>query len=227
MSERLFPDPEGRPTYWAGICSAGVYAPSAFSIVRARSGPLSIGLIGDASSASNFSLPAMERNPMVARLLGAPLLETRLLSPEQILRARLLKLVVNSVFNPLTAIFGCKSGDLIDSAEARDMSLHLIREAGLIARAMLPRSSDDHVEQEFTDEALSDLFWDLARKNANNIGSMLQDIRKGRKTEVDYINGYLVSQGQRLGLPTVHHEKICDTIRKLESEHMDQRSREI
>ncbi|KAL2172968.1 ketopantoate reductase PanE/ApbA C terminal-domain-containing protein [Thermothelomyces heterothallicus CBS 202.75] len=227
VSEKLFPDPESRPTYWAGICSAGIYYKSPFTFVHAGTGALSVGVVGGACPASDLPPPAnMDRNPMVTQLLDAPLLGARLLSPERTLRAQLLKLVVNSIINPLTAIFGCKNGHLIESAEARDMSLHLLQEAGLIVRALLPRSSGELVEQEFTDAALGDFVWDVARKTANNTSSMLQDVRNGKPTEIDYINGYLVSQGQRLGLPTSHHAKICTMIKQLESEHASQRSRE-
>jgi 2-dehydropantoate 2-reductase len=31
---------------------------------------------------------------------------------------------------------------------------------------------------------------------------MLQDVRHGRPTEIDYINGAVVREGQRLGIPT-------------------------
>ncbi|KAL2158691.1 hypothetical protein VTH06DRAFT_4173 [Thermothelomyces fergusii] len=226
VSERIFPDPESRPTYWAGICSAGIYSKSPFTFVHAGIGPLSVGIVGGAFQASESPPSSLDRNPMVAQLLDAPLLGARLLSPGRILRTQLLKLVVNAIINPLTAIFGCKNGHLIESAKARDMSFHLLEEAGPIVRALLPMSSSERVDQEFTDEALGDFVWDVARKTANNTSSMLQDVRNGKTTEIDYINGYLVSQGQKLGLPTTYHAKVCSMIKQLESEHAYRRSQE-
>ncbi len=46
--------------------------------------------------------------------------------------------------------------------------------------------------------------------------SMAQDIRKGRRTEIDFMNGYIVDKGKSLGIPTPTHEKLVDLVKKLE-----------
>jgi 2-dehydropantoate 2-reductase len=46
--------------------------------------------------------------------------------------------------------------------------------------------------------------------------SMAQDIRKGRRTEIDFMNGYIVDKGRMLGIPTPAHEKLVDLVRKIE-----------
>ncbi|KAL2196708.1 ketopantoate reductase PanE/ApbA C terminal-domain-containing protein [Corynascus similis CBS 632.67] len=226
VSEKLFPDPENRPTYWAGICSAGIYHRAPFTFVHAGTGPLSVGVVGARSQDPKLARLAMEGNTMVAQLLNAPLLDARLLSPDQILQAQVRKLVVNAVINPLTVIFGCKNGQLAEIAEASDMVGQLLQEAGPIAREMLPKA-DDLVQREFSDKNLTEVVWEVARKTANNTSSMLQDVRQGRPTEIDYINGYLVSSGKRLGLPTSNHADIHKRIKQLESEHANQSSRKV
>jgi 2-dehydropantoate 2-reductase len=44
-----------------------------------------------------------------------------------------------------------------------------------------------------------------------------QDIRKGRKTEIDYMNGYVAAQGRALAIATPHHDRVCNTVRGLET----------
>ncbi len=46
--------------------------------------------------------------------------------------------------------------------------------------------------------------------------SMAQDIRKGRRTEIDFMNGYIADKGRMLGIPTPSHEKLVDLVRRIE-----------
>ncbi|KAK4040611.1 ketopantoate reductase PanE/ApbA C terminal-domain-containing protein [Parachaetomium inaequale] len=224
VSEKLFPDPDTRPTYWAGICSAGVYSTAPFSLVHAGHGPLAIGLVAGGRS-SNLP-PPMEENPMVAQLLNAPVLEAGLNSPVRSVGDQLRKLVINSIINPLTALFNCKNGHVFESHEGEDLFRHLLQEAGPIVRALFPDQSNLFLHEAFSDEFLGKLVKSVVTATANNTSSMLQDIQAGRRTEIDYINGYLVSQGERLGLPTTHHAAVYGRIKKLEAGHREQHVQE-
>lgn len=46
--------------------------------------------------------------------------------------------------------------------------------------------------------------------------SLLQDVIKGRRTEVDELNGYVVKKGQELGVPTPMNQAIVDVMKALE-----------
>ncbi|MDP2948798.1 MAG: 2-dehydropantoate 2-reductase [Chloroflexota bacterium] len=46
--------------------------------------------------------------------------------------------------------------------------------------------------------------------------SLLQDVMKGRRTEVDYLNGYVVARGAELGVPTPMNRTILDLMQKVE-----------
>jgi 2-dehydropantoate 2-reductase len=46
---------------------------------------------------------------------------------------------------------------------------------------------------------------------------MLQDMRKGRRPEIDYINGYVVREGQRLGVPTPVNAAVTNVLRAVAS----------
>jgi len=48
-------------------------------------------------------------------------------------------------------------------------------------------------------------------------GSMLQDIEKGRPTEIDYMSGYIVRQGAKLGIPAPANEIMLSLVRDLEA----------
>jgi 2-dehydropantoate 2-reductase len=50
--------------------------------------------------------------------------------------------------------------------------------------------------------------------------SMAQDIRKGRRTEIDFMNGFIVEKGRTMGIPTPSHEKLVELVRKVERGEM-------
>jgi len=52
--------------------------------------------------------------------------------------------------------------------------------------------------------------------------SMAQDIRKGRRTEIDFMNGFIVDKGKALGIPTPSHAKLVELVRKLERGEIQQ-----
>jgi 2-dehydropantoate 2-reductase len=48
---------------------------------------------------------------------------------------------------------------------------------------------------------------------------MLQDLERGRKTEIDAINGSIVREGQRLGIPTPVNEVMVMMVKVQEEKH--------
>jgi 2-dehydropantoate 2-reductase len=52
--------------------------------------------------------------------------------------------------------------------------------------------------------------------------SLLQDILKGRRTEVDYLNGYVARKGREVGVPTPINEAIIAVTRRLEAGDLPQ-----
>jgi 2-dehydropantoate 2-reductase len=103
------------------------------------------------------------------------------------------KLLVNCAINPLTALFDRPNGALLEDIQLREIAREVVRETLRVARAHgVVLSDEEAIERVET----------VASKTARNISSMLQDVRHGRPTEIDYINGAVVREGQRLGIPT-------------------------
>ncbi|HWI51941.1 MAG TPA: ketopantoate reductase C-terminal domain-containing protein [Symbiobacteriaceae bacterium] len=55
----------------------------------------------------------------------------------------------------------------------------------------------------------------MARATAANRSSMLQDVERGRRTEVDAINGAVAERGQALGVPAPVNAALFDLVRSL------------
>src|SRR5262249_32380033 len=46
--------------------------------------------------------------------------------------------------------------------------------------------------------------------------SMAQDIRKGRRTEIEFMNGYIAERGKYIGVPAPTHAKLTEIVKKVE-----------
>jgi 2-dehydropantoate 2-reductase len=55
-----------------------------------------------------------------------------------------------------------------------------------------------------------------AVRNDEQRPSMGQDMRKGRRTEIDAINGLISSKGREVGIPTPTHDAMTDIIKRVE-----------
>lgn len=99
------------------------------------------------------------------------------------------KLLINAAINPLTALFDCPNGRLVEDSTLRALLHDIVAEA-------LPLVQP-HGIQLSLDQAI-DRVEAVCRATAENISSMLQDVRRGKRTEIDFINGALVREGERL-----------------------------
>ena len=54
------------------------------------------------------------------------------------------------------------------------------------------------------------------RKHAKLKASMLQDLEKGKLTEVDAINGAVSEYGRKVGFPTPMNDKVVEIIHRIE-----------
>lgn len=118
------------------------------------------------------------------------------------------KLVVNAAINPLTALLKVRNGQLLASADTRALMSAAAREAAGVAAALgIELPYDDPVERV---EA-------VCRLTAANRSSMLQDVERGAQTEIDYISGAIVRQGEALGVPAPVNWTLTHLVRAIGS----------
>ena len=100
------------------------------------------------------------------------------------------KLVVNAAINPLAALAGVPNGRLLQDPRLRRLLDDVARETAEIARAAGARvEAEDLVRRARL----------VARRTAENRASMLQDLDRGRRTEIDAIAGDVLVEAERAG----------------------------
>lgn len=118
------------------------------------------------------------------------------------------KLFINVGINALTVINDCKNGVLLEIPEAMQQMRQAIAEAQRVAEAAgIEISASWH-------DALA-----VCRTTADNISSMLQDVRKKRKTEIDAINGEIARLAEQFGLPAPVNVELVRRVKEIESRY--------
>jgi 2-dehydropantoate 2-reductase len=109
------------------------------------------------------------------------------------------KLAVSAGINAVSAILNVSNGELLARPEARRLMEQAANEVAAVARAK-------GIALPFADGAAEARR--VAAATASNLSSMLQDVLRGAPTEVEAINGALVREGIRAGVPTPVNEEL-------------------
>ena len=134
------------------------------------------------------------------------------------------KLLVNSAFSGLGAISGLLYREVVADPAGREAALAVWREGcdvglaqgialdevlGVPAEALVVRDPEDRSR---ADEALEVAMGYAGATKA----SMLQDLERGAKTEVDVINGGVVEKGREYGVQTPLNERVVELMHAME-----------
>lgn len=117
------------------------------------------------------------------------------------------KLLINSAMNATCALTGASGTDALRSRAATDMLCSVAIETAAVAAAL-------GVRLPYPDPAARVL--QHCRDVADAKPSMLQDVERGRPTEIDAINGAIVGEGDRLGVPTPYNRALLLLVRARE-----------
>ena len=123
-----------------------------------------------------------------------------------------LKGIVNHCINPLTVIHRCRNGVLLEHEEYLQHMTCLCAEALTVVNAAAV-----HLP---TDDVLGRVM-EVARLTADNRSSMLQDVDRGKRTEIDHITGYIIRLGKLHGLDLPFSEFVYYEVKNLESEGLE------
>lgn len=138
------------------------------------------------------------------------------------------KLVINSMRNGLSAATGL-SGNQRDGAEGpRWLSIRLGSEAVRVGQALgyqlenmmgmepetLARAGEGN--QDALAEIVDILTENAKKRSDEQRPSMAQDMAKGRRTETDFINGYVAARGLEIGVAAATHAKMNEIVKRVE-----------
>ncbi|KAG5647759.1 hypothetical protein DXG03_008482 [Asterophora parasitica] len=242
----IFRNPEQRPHFVLASNTHGAFRKDTH-FVHAGVGAIKFGIVPDSaqrnyeSGFDDTTIPKPERRPRlsditpitddpyyqkysslrntVAALLVMENLNVSWMPIAQVQTAMRTKLVANAVINPLSALMGCRNGDLFHSTASKRLLRRVCQEASAAFTAQIKADSQAWLEslaasgadtqnmalegipRSLTQHALEEEVLRVAQATKGNISSMLADVRRGRSTEVDFLNGYLLKLGNTYRVP--------------------------
>ncbi|WP_170984961.1 ketopantoate reductase family protein [Roseomonas sp. AR75] len=138
------------------------------------------------------------------------------------------KLVANAMANGLSACTGLITRDLLLDDRLRRFTARLGSEAIRIGQALgYTLEEIHHIAPEVIaragegDAEATRLFDERRLADAAGGGgahrpSMGQDMEKGRRTEIEFLNGYIVERGQEVGIAAPANAALTDIVRRVE-----------
>jgi 2-dehydropantoate 2-reductase len=138
------------------------------------------------------------------------------------------KLVANAMGNGLAAITGLGGKDLTSRPEMRQLSIQLGGEAIAVGQALgFSLESIRGVEPALMTAAAqgdrqayqqveATMLAGLGRMTDEGRPSTSQDILKGRRTEIDFINGLVADKGDEAGMPAPTHKALVEVVKQVE-----------
>ena len=139
-----------------------------------------------------------QRAEAVAALLSRAGLETTALEAQELEPMVWRKLLVNAVINPVTALVG-RPNDCVTDPALAPLVDSIIAEVVSVANAMgvaLPGDPKGEVMR-------------VARATGSNVSSMLADVKRGVPTEVSTINGFIVQEACKFGVPVPVNQNLA------------------
>ncbi|MFZ5584748.1 MAG: ketopantoate reductase family protein [Thermodesulfobacteriota bacterium] len=182
------------------------------------------------TSTGEFVLGRLERPPDTAVAAIAGMLSSIVpaRASANILGELYSKLIVNACINSLGALTGLYLGQMLARADARRIFIAIMREAMAVADAMglsVPPGGGGKLDyRRFLAGAGG-----LARTRRNLMirliglkyrrlkSSTLQSLERGRPTEIDFLNGYIVQKGRELGVATPVNAAIVAMVKEIEA----------
>ena len=127
----------------------------------------------------------------------------------QIKREMWLKFLVNCSFNAISGIGQISYGEMVKSPGIVKLIEEITKE--FLAIAALENVNITLAEALAANES-------IATTMVTQISSTAQDLSKGKMTEIDFLNGYIVDLGKRHGVATPYNQSVHALVKMLESQ---------
>lgn len=205
-NEEVFTDEATRPNYITGVISHGVTLNAPFDITHTGFAATSLGPVPRTKPCTEGAAPSsylLEALPLV------PIFNATAYSFLDVLQIQLEKLTVNAFCNPLCALKDAQNKYLFTIPETRRA---LLTEISRVIHALPELREVPSIRERFSMDRLEGTVNGILQKTAETTCSMVVDLRRGQKTEIEFINGYWCRRGREVGVPTPLNDSLVRKV---------------
>jgi 2-dehydropantoate 2-reductase len=224
INKTIFPDSHERPTYILGRMSHNLASTDRhFTIVEKKIGEISCTKLPQvAETKDGYSSPKISQKDfswspqakhLLRSLLRAPNLNTKSLGHKSFLVTQLEKLVVGAVIGPLSVAYDCSNDKLLYNYNVSQTMMFLLQEISHIIQSFPELATINNVPKLFNAERLEGIVVSCIRTTGKNLSPMLQEVRAGKKTDIDFYNGYLIMRAKELGISCPHNDMLLHLVK--------------
>ncbi|KUJ07281.1 6-phosphogluconate dehydrogenase C-terminal domain-like protein [Mollisia scopiformis] len=218
----IFTDPDRRPTYVLGRISHHIVSTERhFTIIEKEPGTLlcsklpqrSLDVTGEVPiSRTDFSWSPQAKH-LVGSLSRAPDLNTKPLGHKSYYKVQLQNLAIGCIIGPLSVMYDCSNDQLLFNYNASLTMKQILEEISRVVCSLPELKSLSGVYENFNLQKLQAIVVSAIAKTGRIESRMLQTVRAGKRTNVDYYNGYIIRRGAELGIPCPKNEMIISLVK--------------
>ena len=178
---------------YAGSTTDGAWLESFLTIHRAGHGKTWLGPLNSKSRSQRHN-PGVEALTRLSGMNVSPV--------ENVLTKLQEKLAINAAINGMSALHNCSNGELLKPEYQSTTSALCEETACILAKEGYSG----------TGAQLLDTVNHVLAVTGKNFSSSLQDVRNGRKTELQWINGYLLARADKHNIQAPTHKKLMSQL---------------
>ncbi|KAK0198845.1 ketopantoate reductase PanE/ApbA C terminal-domain-containing protein [Armillaria mellea] len=247
LVQRIFHDPRERPNFILATSTHKAYTNNDLAdIVHTHTGELTFGIVPNVNK--NFdagfhdeSVPLFDRKGRLSDIISSPSdpYYNRLKTLRDTIQTTLrCNLALRSVVDPLTALLNCRNGQLLHSPSFRTITRRVTNEASRVfaaeidAHLSMANSSDDNDDEErawyaslppkLQPLSLEEDVLKYVLDTKGHISPMLADIRGGKPTEIQNLNGHLIKTASQYRLYVPWTAQLLELVQMRSAIPLDQ-----
>ncbi|ESZ89633.1 hypothetical protein SBOR_9982 [Sclerotinia borealis F-4128] len=230
----VFPDIQDRPHYMLGNLSHGVFATGQlWTVAQTTQGELKLSISQPETNAATNAPATAPANGLLTTgierkltnswapssrymlmvLSRSPQLKAVGLNYPDFMKFHLEFIAVNSVIGPLSVIFDCSNDHLLYNFQASLTMRSLLKEISEVLIKLPELTTVSNLTKRFGKRRLESMVLSVLARSGKNVTSMLQNVRTGMKTDIDFYNGYLARRAKELEIPFTSNELVISMVK--------------
>ncbi|EDN98308.1 hypothetical protein SS1G_13166 [Sclerotinia sclerotiorum 1980 UF-70] len=226
VNKHVFPNLPDRPHYMLGNLSHGLFATDQlWTVAQTTQGQLKLtipttnnnasadGLLSESTDRKLLNNWAPSSRYLLMVLNRSPQLEAIGLNYPEFMNFHLEYIAVNSVIGPLSVIFDCSNDHLLYNFQASQTMKFLLNEISQVLKTLPELATVANVNKRFGHRRLTSMVLSVLARSGENVTSMLHNVRKGMRTDIDFYNGYLARRAKELEIPFTSNELVISMVK--------------